>query len=90
MIINPGCHSYGLKFESRSNRKGLSFSIITLRKLSEVNGSRRSVVTLHDRKKILLTEERTGEGGRDDPELQNGYNLTFFKCSSTSWFMTYC
>ncbi|EFX68580.1 hypothetical protein DAPPUDRAFT_329938 [Daphnia pulex] len=39
--------------------------------LSEVNGSGRSVVTLYDRKKILMTEERTGEEGRDDPELQN-------------------
>jgi hypothetical protein len=30
-----------------------------------------------------MTEERTGEEGRDDPELQNKYNLTFLKCSST-------
>jgi hypothetical protein len=58
--------------------------------LSEVNGSGRSVVTLHDRKKILMTEERTEEEGRDDPELQNEYNLTFLKCSSTSWLMTNC
>jgi hypothetical protein len=49
------------------------------------------VVTLHDRKKILMTEERTEEEGRDDPELQNEYNLTFKKkCSSTSWLMTNC
>jgi hypothetical protein len=63
---------------------------IPLIKLSEVNGSGRSVVTLHDHKKILMTEERTEEEGRDDPELQNEYNLTFLKCSSTSWLMTNC
>jgi hypothetical protein len=63
---------------------------IPLNKLSEVNGSGRSVVTLHDHKKILMTEERTEEEGRDDPELQNEYNLTFLKCSSTSWLMTNC
>jgi hypothetical protein len=37
-----------------------------------------------------MTEERTGEEGRDDPELQNEYNLTFLKCSSTYWFMNNC
>jgi hypothetical protein len=37
-----------------------------------------------------MTEERIGEEGRDDPELQNEYNLTFLKCSSTSWLMTNC
>ncbi len=63
------------------------------KKLSEVNGRERSVVTLHDQKKIWMTEERTWEEGRDesdDPELQNEYNLTFLKCSSTSWLMTNC
>jgi hypothetical protein len=25
-----------------------------------------------------MTEEKTGEEGRYDPELQNEYNLTFF------------
>jgi hypothetical protein len=34
-----------------------------------------------------MTEERTEEEGRDDPELQNEYNLTFKKYSSTSWLM---
>ncbi len=63
---------------------------IPLNKLSEVNGSGRSVETLHDRKKILMTEERTEEEGRDDPELQNEYNLTVLKCSLTSWLMTNC
>jgi hypothetical protein len=63
---------------------------LLVNKLSEVNGSGRSVVTLHDRKTILMTEERTEEEGRDDPELQNEYNLTFLKCSSTSWLMTNC
>jgi hypothetical protein len=67
-----------------------NFCKIPLNKLSEVNRSGRSVVTLHDRKKILITEERTEEEGRDDPELQNEYNLTFLKCSSTSWLMTNC
>ncbi len=35
-----------------------------------------------------MTEERTEEEGRDDQKLQNEYNLTFLKCSSTSWLMT--
>jgi hypothetical protein len=46
------------------------------------------VVTLHDREKILMTVERIREEERYDPELQNQYNLTFLKCSSTSCLMT--
>ena len=63
---------------------------LLIKKLSEVNGSGRSVVTLHDRQKILMTVERTREEERDDPELQNEYDQTFLKCSSTSWLMTNC
>jgi hypothetical protein len=37
-----------------------------------------------------MTEERTEEDWRDDPELENEYNLTFLKCFSTSWLMTNC
>jgi hypothetical protein len=76
--------------KSERKTKFVSFEKITLKELSEVNGSRRSVVTLHDRKKILMTEERTGEEAKDEPELQNEYNLLFLKCSSTSWLMTNC
>jgi hypothetical protein len=35
-----------------------------------------------------MTEEWTREEEIDDPELQNKYNQTFLKCSSTSWLMT--
>jgi hypothetical protein len=58
--------------------KFVIYEKITLKKLSEVNGSGRSVVTLHDHQKILMTVERTREEERDDPELQNEYNQTFF------------
>ncbi|KAK4035890.1 hypothetical protein OUZ56_027969 [Daphnia magna] len=34
-------------------------------------GSRRSVVTVKDRDKTVMTVERTREENRDDPELQN-------------------
>jgi hypothetical protein len=33
-----------------------------------------------------MTVERTREEERDKPELQNEYNQTFFKSSSTSCF----
>ncbi|EFX62208.1 hypothetical protein DAPPUDRAFT_120425 [Daphnia pulex] len=83
---------FGVRISIKSERKTkfVIFEKFRLNKLSEVNGSGISVVTLHDRKKILMTEETTEEEGRDDPELQNEYNLTFFKCSSTSWLMTNC
>ncbi len=63
----------------RKENEVCNFWKIPLNKLSEVNGSGKSVVTLHDRKKILMTEERTEEEGRDDPEFKNEYNLTFLK-----------
>jgi hypothetical protein len=37
-----------------------------------------------------MTVERPREEERDDPELQNEYDQTFLKCSSTSWLMTNC
>jgi hypothetical protein len=37
-----------------------------------------------------MTVERTREEDRDDPELQNEYDVTFLKCSSTSSMMARC